>query len=438
MMRVPALLCLCSLSIMVSAWALPLLYDLALLEPIDRTHVFYSPVLRKFVYTEQLRHADPQAAEKSEGHHADIVYRDEDGVYYDRLAFEAALPFIYYRNMEMRGLLPLYLDGRLIGHTEIERARRVLELRARDFDEARPSRSWFPLIEANPGQVALLYPTDRFQPAPDGLRFVNADSNSTDTELSCLFGESLREQGFCFPVRHVGGNFTTFKSHEGGVFLTDAQGALFHLLRRDGRPHVRRLSLPTGLVPRHVLVSESRDRLWLGLLVDTRNRIWLVREADFALLELEVQGYDPQRMDVKVLFDPLHITLITSDVAFARAAIFPLPQKAAENGQTLAPLRLFEHRMSRDLEVWQHHAAAALFPFRLTFSSENSILLHFQPALSPHWITHALPLCALLALVIFLIHHKKPLRYRIATASLTLATGIYALLPLFLLEDDWF
>ena len=94
MNRTLPMCCLTILSILVLAWVLPLLYDTALLKSLDRTHYFYSPVLKKFIYTEQTHASDPQAAQKADGHHADIVYKDEDGNYHDRLAFEAALPFM--------------------------------------------------------------------------------------------------------------------------------------------------------------------------------------------------------------------------------------------------------------------------------------------------------------------------------------------------------
>lgn len=150
MNRTLPMCCLTILSMMVLAWGLPLLYDTALLKSLDRAHYFYSPVLKKFIYTEQTHASDPQAAQKADGHHADIVYKDEDGNYHDRLAFEAALPFIYFRNIEMCGLLPLQLDGNTLQRTDIERARRVLELPARNLDGKRPPREYLPLFEARP------------------------------------------------------------------------------------------------------------------------------------------------------------------------------------------------------------------------------------------------------------------------------------------------
>lgn len=111
MMRAAALLCLTLMSVLILSWGLPQLYDMALLKSLDKTHAFFSPVLKKFIYTEQVHGEDEKAAQKSDGHHADIVYKDEDGGYHDRLEFEAALPFIYFRNMEARGCSPSALKA---------------------------------------------------------------------------------------------------------------------------------------------------------------------------------------------------------------------------------------------------------------------------------------------------------------------------------------
>lgn len=440
MMRAVPLLCLTLLCALVLAWSLPRLYDMALLKSLDKTHVFFSPVLKKFIYTEQIYGHDENAALKSDGHHADIVYKDEDGVYYDRLGFEAALPFIYFRNMEARGLLPVRLEGRVLQRADIERSRRVLELPARQLDGKGPAREYLPLLEADPGQVALVYPDDRFRLTATGMQFINADSNAPDQALGRRFTEALLAAGFRFPARHVGGNFTTFKPHEGGVFLVDRAGALFHLLRYHDQPRVTAVPLPPGVMPRHVLVSESRERLWAGLMLDGSGTIWLMKEHGAGLppafLPLSIPGYAPDSMDCKLIFDPLYLTAVVSDSARLHAAVYRLPQEGLP-ATPLAPLRTFSHHMARDRHVWQHHLAAALFPFRLTFSQEGREFLSPRIDLSPRWASLALPLCLLLALVhaIRLARRHELAGSRWLEVGTILGTGIFGLIPLLLLDE---
>lgn len=440
MNRTLPMCCLTILSILVLAWVLPLLYDTALLKSLDRTHYFYSPVLKKFIYTEQTHASDPQAAQKADGHHADIVYKDEDGNYHDRLAFEAALPFIYFRNMEMRGLLPLQLDGNTLQRADIERARRVLELPARHLDGKRPPRGYLPLIEARPGQVALLYPADRFCLTEKVMRFLNADTMRIDPELTRRFTAALREAGFSFPARHVGGNFTTFKPHEGGIYLVDQRNALFHLLRRNNRPQVRRVMLPQGVAPRHVLVSESRERIWGGMMLDWQNRIWLMREGKEEsvpqLLPLSLPHYDPETMDCKLIFDPLYLTAIVSDESRLYASVYALPQ-GDDMPATLLPLRTAMHHMPRDKRIWTHHVGETLFPFRVVFSREDSALRTPEILPSPGWLSGAFPLCLLLGAgyAARLYRRRELTGGRWLETGLVAAAGIYALIPLLLLDE---
>lgn len=441
-MRTLAFVCLSVLSVLVLSWALPKLYDTALLSPLAKTHIFYSPVLEQCIYTEQIRGYDEQAAAKSEGHHADIVYKDETGRYYDRLAFEAALPFIYYRNMEMRGLLPLKLQGRTFDRAAIEQARRVLELPARHLDGHHPPQPCRPLLEADPGQVALVYPTDRFRVTEQGMIFTHADTNEAETELSRLFSTALAARGFVFPARHVGGNFSTFKPYEGGIFMVDARGALFHLLRRGGQPVINKIVLPEGVVPRHVLVSESRERLWLGFVLDSRNHLWLIRQSDMALIGLDVPGYVPDHMDCKLIFDPLYLTVVTSDNALVQTTVFDLPAAERKNGEICRAFHTFRHEMSRARESWQSRLADTLFPFRLDFVKEETVLLRPAFSLSRHWLLHAMPFCLLLAGGWYFVQYRRQpgggfsFRQGRAETALILLTGLYGLITLLLLKNE--
>ncbi|MBQ7738742.1 MAG: DUF4857 domain-containing protein [Desulfovibrionaceae bacterium] len=437
-MRKVAYAALMLFSILVLSLALPAAYDLIFIKPIQKTNLFFSPVLKKCIFTEQIRGFDAKAAAKSEGHHADIVYKDESGEYYDRLAFEAYLPFIYYRNMELRGLLPVTAYGQSFDRKTIEKHRRVLELKATSLDSHRPKPSCLPLIEADPGQVALLYPDDRFQSTTKGLQFINADFNAPDEKLSKLFTLALTNQGFVFPCKHIGGNFTNFKPYEGGIFLVDAKGQLFHLMRQKGEPFCTKVALPKGVVPRHVLVSEARERQWLGLVLDTQDRIWLLRQHDLALIGLETTRYRPNEMDFKLIFNPLFVTAIFSDAKKIYAQVFKLPVKDAVPFSIAQPFHSFSMSMSRSQECWQTMVAASIFPFVTTLQAENTSLLTARITSSSHYFSLSLPICLLLAIGYFFYSRRKKSPNRLAWTQIGLIAfcGIYALIPILLLDEN--
>ena len=65
------------LALAVASVYLPELYDMAFFEPVEKTHLLYSPVSRRFVYTEKIvGPIPPQSTAKAQDHHDNIAYRE--------------------------------------------------------------------------------------------------------------------------------------------------------------------------------------------------------------------------------------------------------------------------------------------------------------------------------------------------------------------------
>ena len=413
------------LAIAVLAYHLPRLYDRIAFEPINRTHIFYSPVSKRFVYTETVAEYDPKASEKAEDHHSNIVYKDQDGVYYDRLEFERLLPFIYYRNMEIRGYMPIEIDGRTFDSEAIRGAREVMELNARNLDGRKAPETIWPLFEVDPGQAALVFPDDRCRFTDDELEFVNADYNRVDDELTARFSGALRDEGFLFPARHVAGKFTILKPFDDGAFLVDAEGKLYSLKRYHGEPQVERIPLPAGVVPRHIQTTDN-DR-YRAMVLDTKGGIYLLGRADNVLQRLDVEGYDADRMDFKIIFNPLYRTVTYSDETTIRAVAMDADFRT---------LSVYDHLMSCGVRTWKHELRDAIFPFRITMDAPETrmIAMRLQPS------AYCFTLAPLVGLAL-LLPYARLRRIRLGSrtfwyiACLTVATGIYGLISAFFIEE---
>ena len=424
-MKLCAKIALYLLAVAVLAFHLPRLYDRIMFERINKTHLLYSPVVNRFVYTESLTGYDPEAASKAEDHHSNIVYKDQDGVYYDRLEFERLLPFIYYRNMEVRGLLPMEIGGRVFDAADMRQDREVMELLAVDLDGRKPPEDVWPLFEAEPGQAALIFPDDRCRFTDDALEFVNADFNRVDPRLTDLFTSALRDAGFAFPARHVAGKFTILKLSENGVFIVDANHALFNLMRLHGQPRVRRIPLPDGLVPRHVQVSDNQR--YHGLLLDTAGRIHLMRRDDDSLQPLPLEGYDADRMDFKILFNPLYRTAVYSDETIIRGVAMDTAFRKLDD---------YQHRMSHGLRTWKHELRDVIFPFRITLDSPETQMTEaaFRPG--KYALTLA-PLAGILFLIFCTLLRRQGFGGKTfwTTVLLAAVAGIYGLIAAFFIEE---
>ena len=426
-MRRSATIALIAISIMVSAHYLPMLYEKIFFPRIEKTHLLFSPVTRRFIYKEKIVGPVPAAVRlKAEDHHAEIAYRDADGTYYSRIDFEKRLPFIYYKNMTLWGLMPLELGGRRFDKGEIKADRQVLELRPGEINGNRPQTAVWPLLESNPGQARLVFPEDRFRMTADAMQFVNADDNTVDAALTETFTRALKEKGFVFPARSVNGKFTILKPFDEGGFLVDADFRVFQVKRRDGKPVVVRTPIDPGLETRHIKITENQRRAFYGLLLAGDGRIHLLACDDYRLIPLPVEQYDADRMDFKLLINPLYRTAVWSDETTIRAVAMDTDHRV---------LKRYTHTMSRATRTPVHKAHAVLFPFSLhLIASDGGYLrLSLQPG---GWLS-------LVGLLACLAGHTGWTRWRsgrmpgAAGLCLVAVTGVYGWIALGMIGDEW-
>lgn len=149
-------------------------------------------LVKKFVFREMV----------GEGHR--FVTQDESGKAYDRQTFETLIPFIYYKNMDLWGKLPLTIDGQIFDKQAIKKNRQVFALKPRMIADRSPRVQVFPLLESQPGITRLRFPEDAFR-MTDRMEFINVDTNSVDEGLTKQFSGALKRAGFIFPARLVSG-----------------------------------------------------------------------------------------------------------------------------------------------------------------------------------------------------------------------------------------
>ncbi len=414
-MRQLAILALGTLTILVAAVYLPMLYEKIFFERIEKTHLLYSPVTRRFIYKEKIVGPIPEAAlKKSEDHHVEIAYRDADGTYYTRMDFEKNLPFIYYKNMELWGLMPLTFGDRSFDKTTIKKNRQVLEIKPGEINDRRPLTPLWPLLESNPGQARLVFPVDRFRMTTDAMQFINADTNTIDSELTESFTRALKEKGFTFPARSVNGKFTILKPFDEGVFLVDAGYRVFHLKRRNDKPVVVLTPIDPALKARHIKIAENRRREYYGLLLAADDSLHLLTYDNYRLIRLPLEDYDPDRMDFKLLINPLYRTAVWSDDAIIRAVAMDRDYR---------PLERCTHGMSRAVVTPMQRFHEVLFPFSLGLETRDAGYL--RPWFRTGGRLSLIGLLASLVLFAFLFRIRKGRFPDAAGLCLVAVTGVY-------------
>ena len=419
MMRILATIAMTILAIIVLAVYLPLFYQKIFFNPVEKTHLFYSPVMKDFIYTEKIIGTPPpEAMAKADDHHCSISYRDAKGNYYTRKEFEKMLPFIYYKNMEMWGLLPLHLQGLTIDKENIKLNRRVIQLKPEEIPENTPNIKFWPLLESNPGRVRLVFPEDRFRMQADAMEFINADYNALDKDLTDTFTTALKEKGFVFPARSVNGKFTVLKPFDEGVFIVDQTSHIFHVLRRNGKPVVIKTPVSPELATKFIKVSENRQRKNYGLLLAGDDSLHILTCDNYATIRLPLQNYNPGNMDFKLIVNSLYKTAITSNKTDLYAVVMDTNYK---------PIARHKHLMSRaDLEETPAlRLYKALFPFVLQIDNNKGFL---KFALHPGSILSLFGIGTSLLFCVIWYRWRKAQFPTPASLAFVLFTGIYGLI----------
>lgn len=290
------------------AWQLPSWVTFLTAEASKVPFTLYSPLLGDFISFERVD--DKQ-----------IVRRDPAGNTYTQEQADSLLPFFYMRQLVADGRFPGEVCGVKVTPHDVQRTSFTYRISPADLNA--PAAGLYPLLESLSGRVDLTMSDDVFRITGRGIEFVRMESNTLDEEKSRRFTEALSRKGFRFPARRVAGNPTTRKEYDEGYLLLDADSRLFHLKQQCGRPYVRAVELPAGVVPEHLFLTEFRDRSILGFVVDTRGGFHLLRRS-YELVRTELPPYDPTREAMTIIGNLLDWTVTirtaTADRCFALGA----------------------------------------------------------------------------------------------------------------------
>lgn len=410
-------------SIIVMAFYVPMLFEVAFGERVQKTHIFYSPVIQKFIWVDKLIYPEEEGLE--DAHHAQFVQMDQDGKRYTRQEFEKLLPFIYYRNMEIWGLLPIQLQGRTFDKKTIRANRQVLEFKPRQISDRALKDEVYPLIESVPGSARLVFPEDRFRLGKE-MEFINADYNRRDEKVTRVFNDALKKAGFQFPGRLSAGKPTILKPFDEGVFLVDASGAVFHVKRVNGEPRIVKTPIDPALGVRSIKVNENRRREFYGMVLTADKRLHLISYDNYRLITLPLESYDPDTMDFKLIINPLYRTAIYSDSETIRAVVMDSQYR---------PMDKYEHTMPGASLTVAQSIFNSLTPFRINLEDPSQGYLAVQ--IDWHgwrsWISIVIGLAGFL----FLAYRRRARGLALVLDGILVAiTGLYGLIAVFILPPQ--
>jgi len=235
---------------------------------------------------------------------------DLSGKEYTKKSYEMALPMFFFKDLATWGCLPESIDGTEVTLKKVAQNRQVVSLRPRTLNG--PVVPLYPLYESASGFTRLEEPDSMFR-ITEALEFIDAETNEVDKKRSERFTEALQAKGFSFPARRIFGNPTARKPFDEGYFITDAEGALFHLKMVRGNPWVRNTGLAPASGIRYIGMDENPRREFYGLMIEGDGTASLLSCDIYKPIVLPLEGYDPDTMSLAIYCDLIKRTFVVTD-----------------------------------------------------------------------------------------------------------------------------
>ena len=400
------------LAIVAMSYALPSGFDKVFGQKTGNPLLFFSPPLKQFIYRESLG-----------GHR--FNYMNEEGTSYDRSDFELQLPFLYYKNLEKKNLLPVIIDNQSFDKQSIKDGKQGLEIKSRHLDGHHPQIELYPLFNNNPEVGIMPFPEDVFRFTDEAMEFINADFNAIDTKLTESFTSELNKEGFVFPATVIGGKTTNLKPFDEGFFVRDSAGQVFHIKRILDKPQIIKTPIDPSLDILDIFISENRRKEFYGTIITKQGGVHLISYDNYRLISLPVEKYQPSHMDFKLLINPLYKTAVSSGANM----VYGTAMDSAY--QSLRTYELARHNPTPSLVLVSRDL---LFPFQLKFDSpyrgQADLRLDFGGYWSLAGILLALSLC------IILRRRKKQISIDKAELALVFVTGFFGLIALLFITKE--
>lgn len=276
----------CLLVLFVLVWQVPACYNFFVAKSVDTPFTLYSSIAGEF--------ATLQADEDKK-----MQYRDASGREYTEEQFDSILPTFYYRQLVTDGRFPDSIHGIAVTPRQVQLSN--FNMRISPLDLNKPRLGIQQMLESMSGRVDLELPDDAFRITPEGMEFVKMETNAIDHEKSARFTQMMKQKGFLFPAANISGNPTDRKEYDEGYVMLDAERKLFHVKQTVGRPYVRAIALPEGMIPEHLFITEFPSRKWLCFISDTQGAFWVVERDSYAVRLTGVPRFNPEKESMLII-----------------------------------------------------------------------------------------------------------------------------------------
>jgi hypothetical protein len=387
-------------------WAVPALVNKATYTSDQYPFVYYSTVLKDIGLIDYKNKKFPM--------------EDLKGNKYNTAQFDSLMPMLNYRQLMTDGKLPDSINGQKIT-PQLLRAKSVV-YRYKPSDINTPVNGLYILFETMPKRVGLEIPDDVFR-LKNSIEFIDAQTNTVNTEKSRLFQRALDKEGFQYPAQWLAGNPNPRKPYDEGYFVLDAGNQLFHMKMVNGRAYVKNTKIGEKIEASYFSMLEVADKRFYGFLFSKQGEIYIIENdgANYRTVKLDTDPIDMQKDEVILMGNMFDWTV---------SVVTPLAKKNyALDANTLK--RIGEHTINRTPGKWD---AVSKWASPLYLTLEKSESSYIKPYFHYTGI-YGFAANIILALLVVIFISGSPKR-KIFNGIYILFTGIAGLIALLILPNS--
>lgn len=292
----------CSAYIVFSGYSL---YKSKYEKTFNKYYIFYSSIKDDFIY------------QKNFGDHQ-FEYGIKDKETFEQKLYESYLPFVYWRNLDIQGKLPLHVNGQVFSKQDIKTSRLSFAYNPKYLQKLEVE--FYPLINPDTNLGMIKFPEHMFYVGKNEIKVYNYD-HKFSFELSKEINEMLNALSVSFPIKQTWGKATNMKPYDLGYLMLDSKGKLFNIKRENSIVQVKEVTYPKGIQIAFIKLSENKQKKLAGYAIDTLSNIYILNW-DFKFKKLDIKGFDYKTMKFQFISNPLYYLFRFDDGKTYNAAIF--------------------------------------------------------------------------------------------------------------------
>lgn len=281
---------------------------------LNKYYIFYSPILKKFVY------------QKNFGEHQ-FEYGTDEKETFDMNTYKSYLPFVYWRDLDIQGKLPLYLDGEMYDKKTIKESRLSFSYNPNLLKKQEVQI--YPFFNPQSHMGMIKFPEEMISFENDTIDFYEHDhiehdesQNNTHTHLIEEMIQLPLTHEITFPIKDVWGKATNMKPFDLGYFILDSNNKLFRLNRHDNTLYLNHIEYPHGIELKFIKISENKKRELAGFAIDSKSNVYILDYQTLKFTKIDIQGFDYKKMKLLFISNPKYYLVRYDDHIKYHAAVF--------------------------------------------------------------------------------------------------------------------